>query len=711
MGCKGHDGVQTSLSSSAPSQRMPPASSPDVDNPVPAPATTHSNPLAPAQGPLTVTRHARWQANVLEGSRPSGLGSSACGKIAAQSALAAIFLKKKTPTHVGQLTESVKNCVRDWDKHGACDGGMSADTVLCEAKRHKKHVTLPVRDAYVNRETLAVMLANYAIPFSAILTAIPNSANYESRNWVGNTFALNFTHDGVWIFDSHEHPRTSAPLKGMVLARGEYAPSQKRKSIQHALSWIFDTLLLEMSCHQAFLVVTIVVPKDTPPVAVPPAASATNNSITSASSQGVGTSVSPSASCKHHPTANTKRDATATSSSALRPVGAAIGPAVAKAPSVAIVPNVSIPTKLSETDDEHRKRHQRFTAGCSHCLWLRHREEWQRRASFTDATTRQLVSSITRGPPDLGGFRIGCVVCAAYVRHSDSMDHHAQGGYSGHKNPFALFTVEQPSAFQLSHIKQHCASKLHLKALRWRQSPPAFSQLSSPPPLGEIQASPDDANAVPSVERFLWAMSLPSGAASNRSFQQFVTMSDLSSMNGSSTHDRAHKQVRKMQRSVGAVLHNDHVDLTQRAKRLFFSFDDMDQINTLRVRVSFMQPTVGSREFFADAILDFGFDIEDQANVVRRSLQQLCVKSTAPPKSGGRAVGVHPASSAVDPERWAHVQAITTGGDFGWLTHRGLRGTALKDYWRIATFPLSVEGQTAHNAHNPEERLAKHAPR
>ena len=74
-----------------------------------------------------------------------------------------------------------------------------------------------------------------------------------------------------------------------------------------------------------------------------------------------------------------------------------------------------------------------------------------------------------------------------------------------------------------------------------------------------------------------------------------------------------------------------------------------------------MQPTVGSREFFADASLDLALT-EDQANVVRRSLQQLCVKSTAPPKSGGRAVGVHPASSAVDPESWAHVQAITTGG-------------------------------------------------
>ena len=81
---------------------------------------------------------------------------------------------------------------------------------------------LPVRDAFVNRMTLAVMFEQYVAPFSAILTAIPLHADYAARNWVGNAFAVIFTRDGVWIFDSHDHPRSKAPLRGMVLARGEY---------------------------------------------------------------------------------------------------------------------------------------------------------------------------------------------------------------------------------------------------------------------------------------------------------------------------------------------------------------------------------------------------------------------------------------------------------------------------------------------------------
>ena len=61
--------------------------------------------------------------------------------------------------------------------------------------------------------------------------------------------------------------------------------------------------------------------------------------------------------------------------------------------------------------------------------------------------------------------------------------------------------------------------------------------------------------------------------------------------------------------------------------------------------------------------MDFGFMPEDQAAVVRTSLEQLCTISGALAKDNkGKAISVHPASSEVDADGWKHLQAITVGG-------------------------------------------------
>ena len=115
------------------------------------------------------------------------------------------------------------------------------------------------------------------------------------------------------------------------------------------------------------------------------------------------------------------------------------------------------------------------------------------------------------------------------------------------------------------------------------------------------------------------------------------------------------------QHAAGSVLHNDHSDAVAKAKRLFFSVDDFEQINVMRVRLAMVEPHVHAQEFTADCLSDFGFEIVDQAKALKASLQRLCVKHEGR-RHNDRIHQPRQGEDKVDPERWEHVRQIGIGG-------------------------------------------------
>ena len=112
------------------------------------------------------------------------------------------------------------------------------------------------------------------------------------------------------------------------------------------------------------------------------------------------------------------------------------------------------------------------------------------------------------------------------------------------------------------------------------------------------------------------------------------------------------------QHAAGCLLHNDHSDALAKARRLFFSIDDFEQINVLRGRLAMVKPHVHVQEFTADCISDFGFEIEDHAKAIKESLRRLCVKHDGR-RSHDQIHRPQRGKDEINTDRWEHVQQIT----------------------------------------------------
>jgi hypothetical protein len=115
------------------------------------------------------------------------------------------------------------------------------------------------------------------------------------------------------------------------------------------------------------------------------------------------------------------------------------------------------------------------------------------------------------------------------------------------------------------------------------------------------------------------------------------------------------------QHAAGCVLHNDHSDAVAEARRLFFTVDDMEQINVLRIRFALVKPHVHTKEFTADCLSDFGFEIQDHATAIKDALQRLCVKHEGR-RSNNKCHERLKGEDKLDPKRWDNVKQITIGG-------------------------------------------------
>ena len=521
------------------------------------------------------------------------------------------------------------------------------------------------------------MVRDYKPPFAVILTGVPKSATYEVREWVGNTFTLavtplcacdciyswgfqpieyflglsaNYTatggfqpialppHSCVWVFDSHKHPRSPTSTRGMVLARiAVDDKSDLRTCIKVALDWVFDTNLYETNCHDAFAECTVVVAGQTKAVAA----------------------TSPIAS-QTKAVAATRPIATAASSKSPHQVAAS--ESVAERVPLECTPCGSIAPRIlpsgNETDEDHRRRHPKKVRSCTQCTWMKNGSAWQILCAHECPATKQMVCPIQRAPPETGGlFRVGCSDCAAYLKHL-----RAAGGAGSHprvKTAFARFQISARSSFQRCRFQEHCKGEFHLKALAWKYPGKSVASGTATGEGGKYKEGDGDKDkelqGAPHITNFIWALILPHGSSSNASLATFMRLNTLDVQNAGQKLDRHHTTVSKYHRSAGAHLHNVHCDVVARSSRLAFAFDDMDRINTLRCRVSYMTPKVGSVEFLADVAMDFGFEVEDHARAVTTSLQRVCRKVQG--KQIG-AIKYEPLSA----EKWKHVQKIAFAG-------------------------------------------------
>jgi hypothetical protein len=132
---------------------------------------------------------------------------------------------------------------------------------------------------------------------------------------------------------------------------------------------------------------------------------------------------------------------------------------------------------------------------------------------------------------------------------------------------------------------------------------------------------------VPRPDRYVWTIQTLHAASSARDYAAFCSTNDLSTM-GTSTgvmRDCSKDSFLKQLRTCGAVLDAEHREFFSRGLRLAFAFDDRDQTNVLRTRITVTSPVVEAREFIADVQQDFGYSVADQATAAYKSLLRLCL--------------------------------------------------------------------------------------
>ena len=607
---------------------------------------------------MKISRSPKDQCNI-DPSRHADEGSSSCPLIVARASIFALF-KDWKPKEAREFEQLMRLSVKQWDTtSGAVNGKAPADVVERTATKYNVKIFIPVRGTFVSRKILETMAREYERPFSILITGIPKSVTYgRDKTWTGDTFVMNVLDGCIWTFDSHRHPRASSSLRGSVLST---LHGSQPADILTMIKWIFETNLFDLNCHDNFVEATIVVPIERGgarssaaiPAAPSPATSAKPVTPAAPSQITLARPVTPAAPAQ----------ATAPASNDTAPVSASNAAHHSKAskanrvPCLQTVPPLAVVTEavsqsIGETDEAHRERHLKFVATCAHCQWLKHHHEWQRQTARLDPSSQCKVSPIQRAPVDAGPFRIGCVDCAEFMKHLAANPAEAKDTYchfAPRKGAYAWFKVTDVSEFTTKKVMRHSEGMYHTEASAWRckgdsPSAPSQTQTSESPVLQGVKG-------VPSVESFLWALSIPRTNASNRSFKATMAKHDVQ-WAADMTCDRDHKAVKRMQWSGGGVLHDAHVQEVGICSRLFFAFDDMDQINTLRVRISSVTPTVHSQEFYADSVLDFGTSVQCQRDAVKESLEQITINTTAPSQDP---------RPAVDPARWAHITSVTRG--------------------------------------------------
>ena len=261
----------------------------------------------------------------------------------------------------------------------------------------------------------------------------------------------------------------------------------------------------------------------------------------------------------------------------------------------------------------------KFSARCAQCKWQRQGPAWQNldTVSFVDAAG-QKVTPIVEKPKHLGGaWGIGCALCAS-----------ARSTVQKHKfQAWAKFEVTDAKSVRKQNIVRHCKSEHHKAAVRMAQQPPP---VASERPAGFSTTSgsqPEPGlDAVPRVERFVWAIQNVARGGSFRDFQKWCETNDLTSQLTSEgvCRDSSRQCAAKLTFCVAAVKVEERQSLLRRALRLSFAVDDRDQVFVMRARASFVRPRVGSEDFFVGLVRDYGYETADSAEAIWQCLRSLC---------------------------------------------------------------------------------------
>lgn len=269
------------------------------------------------------------------------------------------------------------SCVRGWDRHGR-DGAVPAETLRHTCAREGVEVDVFAEDEACSKQSLAHLVTNaapsqHAAPsqFGVLITGIPATASNSHQSQLGDTFLFLKLEKTTAVIDSHRHATSSSP--GTVIAVSVDAAE--------IIEWIFNVLLLELSCSQQFVTATAFSLKLAP--------------------LGGDMSLGQWA----------RQQRQAGSSAAKQSPAAARSAAPAEARSRQPQPQQLVECALvASGSDGWGHTCSKFVAKCAQCLWHKHKQQWQKLSSLNDPDSGRLIAPIVEKPRLLGGdWGIGCV--------------------------------------------------------------------------------------------------------------------------------------------------------------------------------------------------------------------------------------------------------------------------------------------------------------
>ena len=130
--------------------------------------------------------------------------------------------------------------VREWDRR-ACGEFAVIDDQLLQAIQGARCVQGEGEIWATDQNELKHALDKYSVPFSALVTAKPNSTSAYDTD--AKTMLALFGEKVTYIVDTHEHPR-GGENSGMLVAK-------MSTDIAASVQWIYKSMLKRMDCSES----------------------------------------------------------------------------------------------------------------------------------------------------------------------------------------------------------------------------------------------------------------------------------------------------------------------------------------------------------------------------------------------------------------------------------------------------------------------------
>ena len=132
---------------------------------------------------------------------------------------------------------------------------------------------------------------------------------------------------------------------------------------------------------------------------------------------------------------------------------------------------------VTETTEEHMKRHFPFNESCPRCQWIRHGDKWNEKYCIVPSSQRTPLTGeywcVPRQPRRGGKWALGCTVCALAHESNTRGSNNRVSGLSARQQRrrdrrFDTKWARQEirSVLDVSGVKQHARGVKHNRALR-----------------------------------------------------------------------------------------------------------------------------------------------------------------------------------------------------------------------------------------------------